>query len=46
MSSFPQASLTLTFECMYPAQGGGGGGGGCTPYDRQCTMIGGLDPNF
>ena len=26
--------------------GGGGGGGGGTPYDGQCTMLGGLDPPF
>ena len=23
-----------------------GGGGGGTPYDDQCTMLGGLDPHF
>ena len=30
---------------VLPGRGGGGGGGG-TPYDDQCTMLGGIDPHF
>ena len=33
--------LYLSYRAHIP-----GGGGGGTPYDDQCTMLGGLDPHF